>query len=143
MGSEGARIFVPPFKNPVNPNVDPMIWELIDHGLEFWHERLVAKEEDPRIAARRRWSGVVAVLLWYGGCCYNTYPSPPESEVANGWAPSGRKYPGRRSEMYSNKVIAIARKLVILMNRISITQEIHEPLRGVGVKSTAASQTIL
>ena len=28
MGSNGARIFVPPFKNPVNPNVDPAIWEL-------------------------------------------------------------------------------------------------------------------
>ena len=28
MGSDGARIFVPPFKNPINPNVDPMIWQL-------------------------------------------------------------------------------------------------------------------
>ncbi len=28
MGNTGARIFVPPFKDPVNPNVDPMIWEL-------------------------------------------------------------------------------------------------------------------
>ncbi len=28
MGNNGPRIFVPPFKNPVNPNVDPMIWEL-------------------------------------------------------------------------------------------------------------------
>lgn len=27
MGSNGARIFVPPFKDPVNPNVDPMIWQ--------------------------------------------------------------------------------------------------------------------
>jgi len=28
MGSMGARIFVPPFKNPINMNVDPMIWQL-------------------------------------------------------------------------------------------------------------------
>ena len=28
MGSGGARIFVPPFRNPINPNVDPVIWEL-------------------------------------------------------------------------------------------------------------------
>jgi hypothetical protein len=28
MGSDGPRIFVPPFKNPINPNVDPMIWQL-------------------------------------------------------------------------------------------------------------------
>lgn len=28
MGNSGPRIFVPPFKNPINPNVDPMIWQL-------------------------------------------------------------------------------------------------------------------
>ncbi len=28
MGNSGARIFVPPFKNPVNPNVDPLVWQL-------------------------------------------------------------------------------------------------------------------
>ena len=28
MGNLGPRIFVPPFKNPINPNVDPMIWQL-------------------------------------------------------------------------------------------------------------------
>src|SRR5450432_305592 len=35
-------------------------------------------------------------------------------------------------------VIAVARKLVILMHRIWLTQEIYEPLRGVAEKSTAA-----
>jgi transposase len=35
-------------------------------------------------------------------------------------------------------VIAVARKLVILMHRIWITQEIYEPLRGVTVQSKAA-----
>ena len=35
-------------------------------------------------------------------------------------------------------VIAVARKLVILMHRIWITQEVYEPLRGVTLKSTAA-----
>ncbi|MBI1789992.1 MAG: peptidase M14 [Acidobacteria bacterium] len=28
MGGAGARIFVPPFKNPINMNVEPMIWQL-------------------------------------------------------------------------------------------------------------------
>ncbi|MGH9719924.1 MAG: M14 family zinc carboxypeptidase [Bryobacteraceae bacterium] len=28
MGGNGARIFVPPFKNPINMNVDPLIWQL-------------------------------------------------------------------------------------------------------------------
>ena len=28
MGSNGPRIFVPPFKDPINPNIDPVIWEL-------------------------------------------------------------------------------------------------------------------
>jgi hypothetical protein len=28
MGNSGARIFVPPFKDPINPNVDPRIWQL-------------------------------------------------------------------------------------------------------------------
>jgi hypothetical protein len=27
MGSAGARIFVPPFKNPINPNIDPAVWQ--------------------------------------------------------------------------------------------------------------------
>jgi hypothetical protein len=35
-------------------------------------------------------------------------------------------------------VIAVARKLVILMHRLWITQEVYEPLRGVAMKSTAA-----
>ncbi|HXE76119.1 MAG TPA: M14 metallopeptidase family protein [Candidatus Xenobia bacterium] len=26
MGNQGPRIFVPPFRNPINPNVDPIIW---------------------------------------------------------------------------------------------------------------------
>jgi len=26
MGATGPRIFVPPFRNPINPNVDPIIW---------------------------------------------------------------------------------------------------------------------
>jgi hypothetical protein len=28
MGNAGARIFVPPFKNPINPNIDPTVWQL-------------------------------------------------------------------------------------------------------------------
>ena len=28
MGASGARMFVPPFKDPINPNVEPAIWKL-------------------------------------------------------------------------------------------------------------------
>ena len=30
MGNSNARIFVPPFKNPPNPNVDPLIWSQVN-----------------------------------------------------------------------------------------------------------------
>lgn len=30
MGNNSARIFVPPFKNPSNPNVDPLVWTQIN-----------------------------------------------------------------------------------------------------------------
>ena len=30
MGSAFARIFVPPFKNPPNPNVDPLVWSQVN-----------------------------------------------------------------------------------------------------------------
>ncbi len=30
MGSNRARIFVPPFKNPPNPNVDPLVWSEVN-----------------------------------------------------------------------------------------------------------------
>ena len=30
MGSNGARIFVPPFTNPPNPNVDPLVWSEVN-----------------------------------------------------------------------------------------------------------------
>ena len=30
MGSSDARIFVPPFKNPANPNVDPLVWSQVN-----------------------------------------------------------------------------------------------------------------
>ena len=35
MGSEGPRIFVPPFKNPINPNVDATIWlnSMLDYAM--------------------------------------------------------------------------------------------------------------
>ena len=27
MGSSGARLFVVPYKDPINPNVNPLIWK--------------------------------------------------------------------------------------------------------------------
>ena len=35
-------------------------------------------------------------------------------------------------------VIAVARKLAVLLHRLWIAGEVYEPLRGVAVKSTAA-----
>ena len=30
MGNDSARIFVPPFKNPPNPNIDPLVWSQVN-----------------------------------------------------------------------------------------------------------------
>ncbi|MCP5119354.1 MAG: peptidase M14 family protein, partial [bacterium] len=42
MGSYGARIYVPPYHDPINPNVDPLIWmehELIGANMQIALER--------------------------------------------------------------------------------------------------------
>ena len=42
MGSYGARIYVPPYEDPINPNVDPLIWtehELVGAAMEVALER--------------------------------------------------------------------------------------------------------
>jgi len=42
MGSWGARLYVPPYHDPINPNVDPLIWmehELVGAGMEIALER--------------------------------------------------------------------------------------------------------
>jgi len=61
MGSDGARIFVPPFKNPINPNVDPMIWQL--NGMLGYAMGAALHEKD--------YSGVINDAMytgwWQGG----------------------------------------------------------------------------
>jgi len=42
MGSYGARLYVPPYEDPINPNVDPLIWtehELVGAAMEIALER--------------------------------------------------------------------------------------------------------
>ena len=42
MGSYGARLYVPPYHDPINPNVDPMIWlehELVGANMQIALER--------------------------------------------------------------------------------------------------------
>ncbi|MFQ5824354.1 MAG: M14 family metallopeptidase [bacterium] len=42
MGSYGARLYVPPYHDPINPNVDPLIWmehELVGANMEIALER--------------------------------------------------------------------------------------------------------
>ena len=61
MGSAGARIFVPPFKDPINPNVDPVIWSL--NGL-FGYAMSAALNQ-------KGYSGVITDAMytswWQGG----------------------------------------------------------------------------
>jgi len=61
MGNTGARMFVPPFKNPINPNVEPAVWTL--NGL-FGYAMSAALNE-------RGYSGVISDAMftswWQGG----------------------------------------------------------------------------
>jgi hypothetical protein len=61
MGAEGARIFVPPLVDPVNPNLDPMIVRGIAH---IGAEMALALEErgKPGVA-----NSVIYDLWWHGG----------------------------------------------------------------------------
>jgi len=61
MGSSGARLFVPPFDDPVNPNIDPLLVRMISlYGLQISTELEAAGK-----------SGVVNAsrfdLWWHGG----------------------------------------------------------------------------
>ncbi len=61
MGNEGMRFFVPPFVDPINPNVDPMIVRGIDLiGMDMQY----ALEQHGKSGVG---SGVVFDLWWHGG----------------------------------------------------------------------------
>ena len=61
MGSEGARIFVPPLVDPVNPNLDPMIVRGIAH---VGAEMALALEERGKSGVA---NSVIYDLWWHGG----------------------------------------------------------------------------
>jgi hypothetical protein len=61
MGNSGMRFFVPPFVDPINPNVDPMIVRTIDMiGMDMQF----ALEQQGRSGVG---SGIVFDLWWHGG----------------------------------------------------------------------------
>ena len=45
MGSAYARIFVPPFKNPPNPNVDPLVWSQVNQFGQAMASKLQAADK--------------------------------------------------------------------------------------------------
>jgi len=45
MGSAAARIFVPPFQNPLNPNVDPLVWSQVNLFGQAMASRLHAADK--------------------------------------------------------------------------------------------------
>jgi hypothetical protein len=61
MGAEGARIFVPPLVDPVNPNLDPMIVRGIAH---VGAEMALALEERGKTGVA---NSVIYDLWWHGG----------------------------------------------------------------------------
>ena len=61
MGAEGARIFVPPLVDPVNPNLDPMIVRGIAH---VGAEMALALEERGKSGVA---NSVIYDLWWHGG----------------------------------------------------------------------------
>jgi len=42
MGSYGARLYVPPYHDPINPNVDPLIW--LEHESKEWWPGLLIQD---------------------------------------------------------------------------------------------------
>lgn len=46
MGSYGARLYVPPYHDPINPNVDPMVW--MEHELVGAHMQIALEREGLR-----------------------------------------------------------------------------------------------
>lgn len=61
MGSTGARIFLPPYSNPVAPSVHPLIWRTVDSAATFMTWKL---EQAGRAGAL---SGAMFDAYWPGG----------------------------------------------------------------------------
>lgn len=56
MGSNGARIFLPPYAEPVRPSADPLVWR----ELSWYGAHMAAKEEEANL------SGVINMAIYSG-----------------------------------------------------------------------------
>ncbi|MFB3829278.1 MAG: M14 family metallopeptidase [Bryobacteraceae bacterium] len=99
MGGSGARMFVPPFKDPINPNVQPVVWQL--NGLFGYAMGMALNEKNyPGVI-----SGAMYTSWWQGGFLMQAWwhnmaglltevasanvASPVEQELARRGAPPG------------------------------------------------------
>jgi len=71
MGNSGARMFVPPFHDPVNPNVDPLIWRetaLIGETMAADLEAQGFSGVITNAFYTGWWQGAFLMTAWYHNC---------------------------------------------------------------------------
>lgn len=101
MGSYGARIFLPPYAEPVRPNADPIVWR----ELAWYGAHMAAKEEEADL------SGVINDAIYSGWGHFGFHWITPFHNIAGMLTESAATYLATPIEIPKERLTGGARNL--------------------------------